>query len=142
MEAALEELREIARGIHPAILAQGGLRPALTALARHCPVPVNLDVQVPARLPGPVEIAAYYVVSEALANTARHAGAAVATVEVTAGPGVLRVRCHDDGCGGAGFGHGSGLVALRDRVEALGGHISLHSPPGAGTTLTADIPTS
>jgi len=126
----------------PAILAQGGLRPALTALARHCPVPVNLDVQVPARLPGPVEIAAYYVVSEALANTARHAGAAVATVEVTASPGVLRVRCHDDGCGGAGFAHGSGLVALRDRVEALGGHISLHSPPGAGTTLTADIPTS
>jgi signal transduction histidine kinase len=142
VEAALEELREIARGIHPAILAQGGLRPALAALARHCPVPVNLDVQVPGRLPDPVEIAAYYVVSEALTNTARHAGAAVATVEVTAGPGVLRVRARDDGSGGARFGRGSGLVALRDRVEALGGRISLHSPPGAGTTLTVDIPTT
>jgi len=142
VEAALEELREIARGIHPAILAQGGLRPALTALARHCPVPVNLDVQVPGRLPDPVEIAAYYVVSEALTNTAGHAGAAVATVEVTAGPGVLRVCVRDDGRGGAGFGRGSGLVGLRDRVEALGGHISLHSPSGAGTTLTVEIPTS
>jgi len=142
LEAALEELREIARGIHPAILAQGGLRPALTALARHCQVPVNLDVQVPVRLPHPVEIAAYYVVSEALTNTARHAGAAVATVEVTAGPGVLRVCVRDDGCGGAGFGRGSGLVGLRDRVEALGGHVSLHSPPGAGTTLNAEIPTT
>ena len=142
VEAALEELREIARGIHPAILAQGGLRPALAALARHCPVPVKLDVQVPGRLPDPVEIAAYYVVSEALANTARHAVATVATVEVTAGPGVLRVVARDDGRGGAGFGRGSGLVGLRDRVEALGGRISLHSPPGAGTPLTAEIPTT
>jgi signal transduction histidine kinase len=142
LEATLEELREIARGIHPAVLAQGGLRPALTALARRCPVPVDLDVQVVGRLPDPVEIAAYYVVSEALTNTARHAAATAATVTVTAAGGVLRVCVHDDGRGGADFARGSGLVGLRDRVEALGGHVSLHSPPGNGTILNVDIPTT
>ena len=125
LEAALEELREIARGIHPAVLAQGGLRPALAALARRSAVPVDLRVQVADRLPGPAEIAAYYVVSEALTNTARHAGATAASVEVTAGEGVLRVRVRDDGRGGADFGQGSGLVGLRDRVEALGGRLAL-----------------
>jgi len=142
LEATLEELREIARGIHPAVLAQGGLRPALTALARRCPVPVDLDVQVVGRLPDPVEIAAYYVVSEALTNTARHAAATAATVTVTAAGGVLRVCVHDDGRGGADFARGSGLVGLRDRVEALGGHVSLHCPPGNGTILDVDIPTT
>jgi len=98
-----------------------------------------MHVQVPGRLPGPVEIAAYYVVSEALTNTARHTHAAAA-VEVTVGEGVLRVRVRDDGNGGAAFGRGSGLVGLRDRVEALGGRITLHSPPGAGTTLKVHLP--
>jgi signal transduction histidine kinase len=140
LAAALEELRETARGIHPAVLAERGLRPALTALARRCVIPVDLRVQAAGRLPGTVEIAAYYVVSEALANTAKHANASAVRVEVTAGEGVLRVRVCDDGRGGATLGRGSGLVGLKDRVEALGGQITLHSPPGAGTTMDVCIP--
>ncbi|HMD92780.1 MAG TPA: GAF domain-containing protein [Trebonia sp.] len=142
LAAALDELREIARGIHPAILAEGGLRPALAALGRRCPVRVNLRVQVAGRLPGAIEIAAYYVVSEALTNTARHAGATAAEVDVTAGAGVLLVRVRDDGRGGADLSQGSGLVGLRDRVEALGGGLSMHDSPGEGTTLEVRIPLS
>jgi GAF domain-containing protein len=137
---ALEELREIARGLHPTVLAESGLRPALRALARRSAVPVHLDIQVAGRLPEPVEIAAYYAVSEALTNTAKHARASSAEVEVTAGEGILHVRVRDDGRGGADFGHGSGLIGLRDRMEALGGRISLLSPPGEGTTLYAELP--
>jgi signal transduction histidine kinase len=140
LEAALAELREIARGIHPAVLAEGGLRPALVALARSCPVPVDLRVQVTGRLPGPVEIAAYYVVSEALTNTAKHAGATAVTVTVAAGDGVLWVSVRDNGRGGVAVGSGSGLLGLRDRVEALGGRMLAHSPPGAGTILEVRIP--
>ena len=119
-----------------------GCAPALKALSRRCPVPVDLHVQVPGRLPGPVEIAAYYVVCEALANTAKHAHATAAKVEVevAAGECMLRVRVRDDGRGGADFGRGSGLVGLKDRLDALGGRIALHSPPGAGTTLEVHIP--
>jgi signal transduction histidine kinase len=138
--SALEELREIARGIHPAILAEGGLRPALRALARRCAVPVRLDVQAEGRLPEPIEIAAYYAVSEALTNTAKHAHASAAEVEVSAGEGALHIRVHDDGRGGARFGQGSGLAGLKDRVEALGGRIWLHGPPGAGTTVQITLP--
>jgi signal transduction histidine kinase len=137
---ALEELREIARGLHPAILTQGGLRPALQALARQAPVVVRLDVQVAERLPDPAEVAAYYAVAEALTNTAKHARASAAKVEVTAGEGMLRVSVRDDGRGGAAFGCGSGLVGLKDRVEALGGRLSLDSPPGAGTVLDIVLP--
>jgi signal transduction histidine kinase len=140
LEAALEELREIARGIHPAVLAKGGLRPALTALARRSPIPVNLHVQVAGRLPDPVEIAAYYVVCEALTNAAKHAGATAAEVEMTAADGMLQVSVRDDGRGGAAFGRSSGLTGLKDRVEALGGRITLTSPLGAGTTLQVRIP--
>ena len=140
LDAALDELREIARGIHPAVLTEGGLRSALRTAARRCPVPVTLRVQVAARPPQAVEIAAYYVVSEALTNTAKHAGAATATVEVAAGQDGLRVCVRDDGRGGADFGRGSGLVGLKDRVEALGGRIALDSPPGRGTTLEIHIP--
>jgi signal transduction histidine kinase len=138
--AALEELRVIARGIHPAVLAKGGLQPALKALGRRCPVPADLRVQVADRLPGPVEIAAYYVVSEALTNAARHACATAVQVEVTAGETMLRVSIRDDGCGGADIGRGSGLTGLQDRVEALSGRITLHSPSGAGTALEVHIP--
>jgi signal transduction histidine kinase len=139
LDAALEELREIAHGIHPAVLTDGGLRMALRTLARRSPVPVTLHVQVEDRQPHPIEIAAYYVVAEALTNCAKHARASAAEVDVMAGEGVLRVRVRDDGLGGADFGHGSGLVGLEDRVESLGGWISLHSPPGEGTTLVAHI---
>jgi signal transduction histidine kinase len=130
LNAALEELREIARGIHPAVLADGGLRPALKALARRSTVPVTLRVQVKGRLPAPVEIAAYYVVSEALTNMAKHSDAHAADVEVVADEGALRVCVRDDGRGGAAIGDGSGLVGLVDRVEAFSGQITLHSPPG------------
>jgi signal transduction histidine kinase len=107
-------------------------------MVRH--VPVRLDIQVEGRLPGQIEIAAYYVVAEALTNIAKYAHATVAEVEVAAGEGVLRVCVRDDGRGGADFGHGSGLAGLRDRVEALGGHLWLHRPPGPGTTLQAQLP--
>jgi signal transduction histidine kinase len=136
----LEELRELARGLHPAVLSESGLGPALRALARRSAVPVSVDVQVAGRLPEPVETAAYYVVSEALTNAAKHAHASAAEVEVAAGDGVLQVRVRDDGSGGADFGHGSGLVGLKDRIEALGGRIWLHSPPGAGTVVQIVLP--
>jgi signal transduction histidine kinase len=136
----LNELRETARGLHPAILAQGGLRPALAALARRSAVPVRLDVQVAGRLPEQAEMAAYYVVAEALTNAVKHAHATVVEVHVDAGDDMLRVRVRDDGLGGAGFGHGSGLIGLRDRAEALGGQMRLDSPPGAGTALAVTLP--
>jgi signal transduction histidine kinase len=136
----LEELREIARGLHPAVLADGGLHPALKALARRSAIPVRLDVRVEGRLPEPAELAAYYAVSEALTNTAKHARASVAEVEVAADQGMLRVCVRDDGRGGADSSRGSGLTGLRDRVEAIGGRISLHSPLGAGTALEIALP--
>jgi signal transduction histidine kinase len=136
----LDELREIARGLHPAILADGGLRPALKTLAGRSAVPVRLDVRVEGRLADPIEVATYYVVSEALTNVGKHAHASAAEVEVEVGEGVLHVRVRDDGHGGASLGHGSGLVGLKDRVEALGGRLSLHSPPGAGTTMEIALP--
>ncbi|MGR6918514.1 CHASE3 domain-containing protein [[Actinomadura] parvosata] len=138
---AVDELREISRGIHPAILSEAGLGPALKALARRSPVPVELDVDVPGRLPEPVEVAAYYVVSEALTNTAKHARASVATVRARLEDGRLRLRVRDDGAGGATTsGSGSGLLGLADRVEALGGTVRVDSPPGQGTTLDAGLP--
>jgi signal transduction histidine kinase len=138
----LEELREIAHGLHPVILTEGGLRPALRALARRSAVPVSLDVQVAGRLPEPTEIAAYYAVAEALTNTAKHARASVIDVQVESGDGALHVRVRDDGCGGAHVGPGSGLAGLTDRVEALGGRLALDSLPGAGTDLDIVLPLS
>jgi signal transduction histidine kinase len=140
LDDVLEELREIARGLHPAILADGGLRPAVKTLARRSAVPVRLDIQVPGRLPEPVETAAYYTVAEALTNAAKHARATAADVQVTATRRVLHVRVRDNGRGGAGYSHGSGLIGLKDRAEALGGHLQLNSPPGAGTTLEIELP--
>jgi signal transduction histidine kinase len=136
----LEDLGEIARGLHPAVLTDSGLRPALRALARRSAVPVSLDVRVKGRLPEPVEVAAYYAVAEALTNMAKYADASAAEVEATADEGVLQVRVRDDGRGGADFGHGSGLAGLKDRIEALGGRIWMHSPPGAGTTVQIALP--
>ncbi|MCW2783301.1 MAG: histidine kinase, partial [Marmoricola sp.] len=140
LTGVLDELREIARGIHPAALAEGGLRSALKTLARRSAVPVRLDVQADARAPEPIELAAYYVVSEALTNTAKHAHATVADVRMAVGEGVLRVCVRDDGRGGADLTRGTGLVGLKDRVEALGGRISLYSPPGGGTTVEIALP--
>jgi signal transduction histidine kinase len=135
-----DELREIARGLNPRALADGGLRPALTTLARRCTVPVHLDVRVDGRLPDQIELAAYYVVAEALTNAAKHADASEADVQVESGEGLLRVRVRDDGRGGADLTRGSGLVGLTDRVEALGGRLALHSPPGAGTAVQVLLP--
>jgi len=140
VNGVLEELRETARGLHPAVLAEGGLRPALAALARRSAVRVDLDVQVVGRLPEQAEIASYYVAAEALTNTAKHAHATTVKIQVTAGEGVVRVRVSDDGRGGADPAHGSGLIGLRDRTEALGGQIWLHSPPGGGTVLEITLP--
>ena len=137
---ALEEVCEIARGLHPAMLAKCGLRPALKALARRSAVPVRLDIQVEGRLPEQIEIAAYYVVSEALTNIAKYAHATAVDVQVATGDGVLQVRVRDDGRGGADATGGSGLAGLRDRVEALGGRLWVHSPPGTGTTVQAQVP--
>jgi signal transduction histidine kinase len=136
----LDEVREIARGLHPAVLAEGGLRPALKTLARRSAVPVAVDVRTEARLPLPMEVAAYYVVSEALANTAKHAQASSVDVEVDAVDGILCVAVRDDGVGGAEFASGSGLVGLKDRVEAFGGRITVESAPGDGTAVRAELP--
>jgi signal transduction histidine kinase len=135
-----EELRAISRGIHPAILSKGGLAPALRALACRSAVPVRLDVDVPGRLPDRVEVAAYYVVAEALTNTARHAHAEEVKVTVKTVGGNLDLLIEDDGAGGADPSNGSGLVGLVDRVEAVGGHLWVDSPLGVGTSLSATIP--
>jgi signal transduction histidine kinase len=138
--SAVEELRELSRGIHPAILSEGGLGPALKALARRSAVPVHVEVPMEARLPEPVEVAAYYVVSEALANAAKYADASAVHVEVRAADGRLHLLVRDDGVGGAELGRGSGLVGLTDRVQALGGTITVRSPAGQGTTVRVELP--
>jgi signal transduction histidine kinase len=140
LSGALDELREIARGIHPAILTEGGLVPALNALARRSPVPVELNVQVQHRLPQRVEVAAYYVVSEALANAAKHAGASTVDIHVVAADGTLDLSVGDDGIGGADPSRGSGLIGLADRVAAMGGSMSVTSPWGHGTSLRVSLP--
>jgi signal transduction histidine kinase len=136
----VEELREISRGLHPAILEKGGLRPALRALGRRAGVPVELSVRVGGRLPERVEVAAYYVVSEALTNAAKHARASVVEVDVGVTGQTLRLLVRDDGAGGADPSRGSGLIGLSDRVEAVGGRIEITSPPGGGTSLLVTIP--
>ena len=136
----LEALVEIARGIHPAILSQGGLEPALDNLARRSAVPVELNAEIEDALPDAVEVAAYYVVSEALTNVAKHARASSVQVTVTTADGSLTLTVRDDGVGGAAKGAGSGLVGLQDRIEALGGAISFDSSPGNGTCVFVRLP--
>jgi PAS domain S-box-containing protein len=135
-----DELREFARGIHPAVLAEGGLGPALRTLARRSPVPVDLQVHVEGRLPEQVEVTAYYVVAEALTNVAKHAGASVVQVEVDTEDGLARLSIRDDGVGGADPARGSGLVGLKDRVEASGGTLRVQSHPDKGTSLLVELP--
>jgi signal transduction histidine kinase len=136
---ALEELRELARGIHPEILTRRGLAAALNVAAERAPVPVDVDVPA-ARFAEAVEAAAYYVVSEALANVAKYAGASRASVRVRATGGRLEVEVSDDGAGGADNSRGTGLRGLEDRVAALDGSFSIESPAGGGTRVRAEIP--
>jgi len=134
---AAAELQEVSRGIHPAILSERGLGPALRTLARRCAVPVDLEVRTDARFPEPVEVAAYYVASEALANAMKHARASRVEMSLAALDGSLLLSVRDDGIGGADPARGSGLA---DRVEALGGSIIVDSAAGAGTHITVDLP--
>jgi PAS domain S-box-containing protein len=138
---ALDELRELASGIHPAILTDQGLVPALATLADRSTVPARIETELPGRLPGPVEAGVYYTVAEALANSAKHARATGVRITVRAADGTVLVEVADDGVGGASAREGSGLRGLRDRVEALGGAFFLESPDGGGTRVSAEIPT-
>jgi PAS domain S-box-containing protein len=140
LTGALDDLREMSRGIHPAILAEGGLVLGLRALARRSAVPVELRVSIDERLADHVEVGAYYVVSEALTNAAKHARASNVEVSVDVNDGKLRLTIGDDGVGGADPAQGSGLTGLADRVAALGGTIAISSPPGAGTSLRVELP--
>jgi signal transduction histidine kinase len=138
--AAVEELRELAAGIHPAILSQRGLDAGLESLATRASVPVELDTDLEERMPAPVESAAYFMVAEALTNVAKYAQASHARVGAHREDGELVVEVRDDGIGGADATRGSGLRGLEDRVGALGGSIEVESPPGGGTVLRARIP--
>jgi len=137
---ALDELVEVSRGIHPAVLAKGGLRPALQTLARRSPIRVDLALRIETRLPGPIEVAAYYVVCEALTNIAKHAHASAVQITVAVRDDVLELLIRDDGRGGADGRRGSGLIGLADRVDALEGTIEVASPIGQGTTIRATLP--
>jgi signal transduction histidine kinase len=140
LASTLDELVEISRGIHPAVLAKGGLTPALETLARRSPVPVHLELHTPMRLPAPIEVAAYYVVSEALTNIAKHAHASSARVAVGVHDDLLELSIQDNGRGGADPARGSGLVGLADRVDALAGTIEITTSAGTGTALRVTLP--
>jgi signal transduction histidine kinase len=140
LACVFDELREISHGIHPAILSEGGLKPALRALRRRSAVPVVLDLRAERRLPEHVEVATYYVVSEGLTNAAKHAQASAVNVELDTRDAIMRLAIRDDGIGGADPRRGSGLLGLRDRIEALGGTLEVISPNGKGTTLLIELP--
>jgi signal transduction histidine kinase len=140
VEQAIAELRELARGIHPTLLRDEGLQAAVEGLARRAPLPVAVRGTVTGRLPDPAELAAYFVVSEALTNVVKHAAATEASVLLERDQSVLRVTVADDGVGGARMTAGSGLAGLRDRLEALDATLAIESPPGQGTTLRAELP--
>jgi signal transduction histidine kinase len=140
LEDALEELQELSRAIYPAALSEGGLGPALMALARRSALPVDLDVDLQQQLPDPVEVAAYHVVAEALSNAAKHANASVVRVGIQPRGDRLHMLVRDDGVGGANPSRGWGLMGLSDRVQALGGTMTVHSPASEGTVLQVDLP--
>jgi len=142
LDTGLAELRELARGLHPAVLSDHGLLRALEALTSRLPVPVDVDVELEERPPADVEATAYYIAAEALTNVARHAGASEARVTVRRQGDVLRVEVADDGKGGADAAAGTGLLGLRDRAEAAGGTLGIASPPGRGTVILASLPLS
>jgi signal transduction histidine kinase len=140
LDSVLTELREISRGIHPAILTEAGLGPALKTLARRSAFPVELELRYKRRLPEHVEVAAYYVVSEALANAAKHAHASVVKIDIAEQDAILKLAIRDDGVGGADPSQGTGLTGLADRIEALGGRLEIVSPARSGTSLSIEIP--
>ncbi len=140
LDSVLTELQEISRGIHPAILTKAGLGPALKTLARRSALPVELELRYQRRAPEHVEVAAYYVVSEALTNAAKHAHASVVKIDVAEQDATLKLAIRDDGVGGADPSQGTGLGGLADRIEALGGRLEIVSPPGSGTSLSIEIP--
>jgi len=140
LNATTDEVREIAQGIHPSILTQGGLGPALRTLALRCSMPVEVVVGREERLPEPIEVTVYYVAAEALTNTAKHADASRARVTIKHQDGLMRLRVSDNGAGGADPSTGSGLTGIRDRVEALGGSLEVRSPRGHGTVLDVALP--
>jgi signal transduction histidine kinase len=140
LATAVEELHELSRGIHPSILTEGGLSPALKALGRRSAVRVKLDVGFERRLPDHVEVAAYYTVSEALTNAAKHASAMRVWVSLRLERGALLLTIRDDGVGGADASRGSGLIGLTDRIQALGGTFQIESPRGSGTSIDVQIP--
>ena len=140
LAAALSELRELARGLHPAVLSDHGLEAALTGLVQRAPLPVELTYDVAERPPPAIEVAAYYVIAESLTNVAKYARASHADVEVRSLGDRLLVAIEDDGVGGADHTAGSGLVGLEDRVAALGGRLHVESAPGRGTSVRADVP--
>ena len=140
LKSVIEEVQELSRGVHPAQLAVGGLRPSLRALARRSPIPVDVSVDVPERPPASVETALYYVVSEALANAIKHSQATSVSVTVVGDSRSVRAIVADDGVGGAETGAGSGLTGLTDRVDALAGLFSVVSPRGGGTTISVELP--
>jgi signal transduction histidine kinase len=140
LDDVLEELREISRGIHPALLSKSGLNSALKALGRRAAVPVEFDLRSNERLPAPIEVAAYYVVSEALTNAVKHANASAVSIKLEVCRGVLLLAIRDDGIGGADPSLGSGLLGLTDRLDALGGRLLISSVPHQGTSLMVEIP--
>jgi signal transduction histidine kinase len=140
LAVSLQELRDLARGIHPAILSDRGLPAALDSLTARAPLPIELSIELNGRPPEPVELAAYYLVSEALTNIIKHSDATTVGVSVARRDAQLVVEVADDGTGGASRATGSGLNGLTDRIETLGGQLEVSSPPGDGTTLRAEIP--
>jgi signal transduction histidine kinase len=140
VDRVVDELRDLARGIHPAVLARRGLRAALLSLARRAPLPIEVSVRVPVRPDDAVELGVYFVVAEAVTNVVKHAQASFVTVDVVQRDRRLVVAVEDDGVGGADLRRGSGLIGLRDRVDALGGTLSVRSPGGRGTSIVVDLP--
>jgi signal transduction histidine kinase len=140
LDEAIEDLRGLARGLHPALLSRRGLEPAIKALARCSAIPVELNMRAYRHLPERFEVSAYHIVSEALTNAAEHADASIVAVELTIKDATIRISIRDDGKGGADPGRGSGLLGINDRVEALGGRLQIMSPEGGGTSLLAEIP--
>jgi signal transduction histidine kinase len=140
MAATRKELRDLCHGVHPAILVEVGLGAAIRALARRSPLPVRVQLRADGRLPSACEITAYYVAAEAFTNAAEHANASAVDIVIEEAGGTLTVQVRDDGAGGADASRGSGLTGLRDRVEAVGGSMTVDSPAGAGTVLTVLLP--